>query len=276
MVAPLHFYRAEVLVLKSRDLNEADKLVTLFSREEGKIQAVARGARRPRNRLLAPIQPFSHSLLLLFPGRELDTIGQGEIKESFRFLREDLSRMAFSSYAAELVDEFTREKEKGPEIFQLLLEFFRFLGPGRTETDLARLARYRVGLAYFQLQLLACVGFRPELQRCVNCGEALENWAEKGPSVRLGLDTGGLLCPRCFGAAQRTVTLSVGALASLHFLLRAAWSHLHRLQLRAAQLVEVESFLAAYVEERLEKPLRSREFLRLVTEPGLISTPEGG
>ncbi|MCL5039404.1 MAG: DNA repair protein RecO [Firmicutes bacterium] len=256
----MNSYRAEALVLKSQDLNEADKLLTLFSLEDGKIRAVARGARRSRNRLLAPSQPFSHSHLLLFPGKGLDTVSQGEITESFRSLREDLTKMVFSSYAAELVDEFSQERDKSPAVFYLLLEFFRFLSQDKPP---------EIGLRFFQLQLLTSVGFRPELGQCVNCGAVLDGGAKSAPPA-FSPALGGVLCPRCSREAEKVMGLSAGGLASLQFLLTATWPTLSRFRPQPEQMAELERLLEAYIDERLEKRPRAREFLHLAVKPDEI------
>ena len=101
-------YRTEAVVLRTRNLGEADKILTLFSDKRGKIRAVARGSRRPRNHLMGVSQPFTYGSFLIFKGKNLDSVSQGSIIDAQVYLREDLLKMAHASYI-ELVDRLTEE-----------------------------------------------------------------------------------------------------------------------------------------------------------------------
>ena len=91
-------YVTEALILSVRDMGEADRLAVVFSREHGKLSAAAYGARRPRSRLAGSVQSFSLVEVSLMPGRNLETIGQCEVKRSFRELREDITLMTYAAF----------------------------------------------------------------------------------------------------------------------------------------------------------------------------------
>ena len=97
-------YVTEALILSVRDMGEADRLAVVFSREHGKLSAAAYGARRPRSRLAGSVQSFSLVEVSLMPGRNLETIGQCEVKRSFRELREDITLMTYAAFLTELVN----------------------------------------------------------------------------------------------------------------------------------------------------------------------------
>jgi len=102
-------YKVDGIVLRARDFGEADRIITILDRNLGKLEAVAKGARRTRSRLGGSCQPFSHNHFLLWHGRTLDGVIQCEVVHSFSSLREDLMRLAAASYMAELVDEVVRD-----------------------------------------------------------------------------------------------------------------------------------------------------------------------
>src|SRR5919202_417621 len=100
-------YTTEAIVLKRQNLGEADRIVTLYTPDEGKLRAVAKGVRRPASRLAGHLELFSLTLVQLARGRELDVVAQAETRQAFRNVREDLARTSQAYYALELVDRFT-------------------------------------------------------------------------------------------------------------------------------------------------------------------------
>jgi len=247
-------YRLEAVVLYHRYLGEADKIVTLYSREKGKVRAVARGARRPRNRLLAGTQPYSHADFLLFSGSGLETISQCELKESFYSLREDLHRMAAAAYVAELYDLLIEEGEKNEGLFFLLLSTLHLLADGE-EIELT--------LRYFELRFLSLLGYQPQLSQCVHCGGPLR----EGP-LRFSGQLGGVLCPDCWGQDGRALYLSRGTLELLKRFLTVTPRTLRVLGAAPAMRRELETVLKACLEYRLPRELKSRRFLALVQGEG--------
>ena len=104
-------YRVDALIIRARDFGEADKILTLYTKECGKIQAIAKGVRKPTSRLRGGVQMFAHSRLLLYRGRSLDIVSQSESVESYGSLQEDLVRLVYASYLVELLDIAVPERE---------------------------------------------------------------------------------------------------------------------------------------------------------------------
>src|SRR6516165_2357752 len=147
------------------DLGEADRIVTLFSRDEGKIRAVAKGVRRTTSRSAGHLEPFTLSDILLAVGRELDVISQADTLESFRAVRESLELSTHAYYLAEVVDLLTEDRQENRPVFDVLVEALR---------ELARSHDIRLVLVAFHLRLLDAVGYRPELRECVTCRTAIQ------------------------------------------------------------------------------------------------------
>lgn len=245
-------YNADAIVIRVRDFDEADKIVTLLTREEGKVQAVAKGARRPRNRFSAACQLFTHAKVQCFHGRNMDTLSQTEITESFRKLREDLTKMAYATYACELMDEMLKEKEKNNETpFLLLLTTLHLFNEGENPESLLRA---------YELKLLSILGFRPNLEDCVSCGSALP----EGPFVRFAPGPGGTLCDRCSGEGEAVLRLSRGALESMKRLMDADIRKTHVIRFSAEMQAEIARALEHYITYRTDRKLKSREFLEAV------------
>ena len=117
----MKLYKVKAIVLSSREMREADRVLTIFSREQGKLRVVAHGVSKPASRKRGSVQPFCYTDFLLNRGREIDSVSQCQVLEIFSPLREDLTRLTYASYLAELVDNLTGEGEANQAVFALLL-----------------------------------------------------------------------------------------------------------------------------------------------------------
>jgi len=240
-------YQTEAILLAVRDWGDADKLVTLFSRECGKISAVAYGARRAKSRLAGSLQLFTYVEATLFPGNKMDAIRQCEIKRSFRELREDLLCMAYGAFIVELVTELWPERQAEPPVFDLLLTIFGALkerNPRLTATAAA-------------WQLLSLAGFQPVLEQCIICGQALIFPA------KFDAEAGGGVCLACNKTDMPE--LSQEAVVFLQRLLTLDWKNPERFMVRGSVLMETEKMLRTYLFCRLDRHLRSLTFINQVT-----------
>src|SRR6185312_9404470 len=97
-------YSVQAVVLRRRNLAETDKIVTLFTRERGKLSAVAKGARRPQSRIAGATEPPTFVRAFMAVGQNLDLVTQCEVKEAFPQLRSDLSKLTYCGYLLELTE----------------------------------------------------------------------------------------------------------------------------------------------------------------------------
>lgn len=242
-----HLYRVQAIILKRTDIGEADRLLTLFTPDRGKLKAVAKGARKPSSRKTGHVELFNFTSLLIAVGRDIDIVTQADTLDAFLSLRINLDRLSYAYYMAELVDRFTGEEEENLAVFDLLMRGFHWL----EKTDnLGRTARY------FELHLLDALGYRPQLYRCVNCGEELlpeENFFS--PEV------GGMLNGKCRDSHQDAGAVSLNALKVLRFLSTSDLQEVEKLRLAPQVESEVEFLLNRYLTHWLERSLKSVEFL---------------
>jgi hypothetical protein len=138
------------VVLRHRDLGEADRIVRLFTPERGKIAAVAKGVRRPKSKLAAAVQPFTHSRFQIAVGRSLDVVTQAQVIDPHYALREGLSQFAYANHLSELIDGFLEERQRSPRAFELYLSALKRLAAGEA-ADIVALT--------FELRLLPVLGF---------------------------------------------------------------------------------------------------------------------
>lgn len=236
-------YQVEAIVLRQRDYREADRIVTLYSREEGKLSALARGTRRPRSRLAAGLQPFAHSRLRLWRGESLDVVTQCEVRGSFPRLRSCLEGMAAATLLAELVDAFSQERDPAPALFALLRGTLEALEQGAGEGTVHA----------FILGLLALAGYAPRLARCVYCGERVS-----GPCY-FDAVAGGAVCGRC-APPLGAFPLSSSARQVLLHLAGNSPRSAGPLRVSAEVKGEVRKAVLRSLEARLEKRPRTWDF----------------
>lgn len=248
-------YNAEAIVIRVRDFDEADKIAVLLTREEGKVQALARGARRPRNRYAAAMQLFTQVNAQLYHGRSMDTLSQVEISESFRHLREDLVRMAYGTYVCELMDEMIKERQRYESPYLLLLTTLHLLNAPEMEPEPIRRA--------YELKLLSILGFRPSLEACVACGGS----PGTGPQVRFAPVLGGVLCPTCSSEGEVVHRLSRGTVETMKRLLDGDIRKAHITRVAGDMAAEMDRALGDYIGVRMERKLKSKEFLDSLRGP---------
>ncbi len=238
-------YRLEAIVLRRADLGEADRLLTVYTPFEGKLRLLAKGVRKPTSRKAGHLEPFTLSRLLVARGRSLDLINQAETIEPFLPLRGDLMRTSYAYYFAELVDRFSEEEIENPPLFSLLFKALRWLGESEDPAWLAR---------YFEIRLLDCVGYRPELHRCLHCRRGIGEGALFDPAQ------GGIICPSC-SRGEGGQPLSPEALQHLRLLQSEDYALCQALAPSPPIQAELEATLGRYISYLLERRPRSLDFI---------------
>jgi DNA repair protein RecO (recombination protein O) len=243
-------HRVEAIVLRHTDWGEADRLLWLFTREMGKVKVVAKGVRKPRSRKAGHLEPFTRVELLLAQGRDFLIVTQAEAKEAYLALREDLIRVGYASYIIELLDRFTYEEGENIGLYRLLSETL-----GRINQEPAPAFAVR----YYEVRLLDLVGFRPQLFRCVNCGEEI-----RAEDQYFSFEKGGVICPKC-GAKEAGVRLvTMPALHILRHFQRSNYAEAQRARLSAGVDSELENLMGNYLTYLLERGLNTPAFLKRV------------
>ncbi|MFQ5615090.1 MAG: DNA repair protein RecO, partial [Anaerolineales bacterium] len=159
-------FRVEAIVLKHTNWGEADRIITIFTRQRGKLRAIAKGVRKIRSRRAGHLEPFTRVTLQLAKSRDMPIVTQAETINPHIPLREDLVSIGRASYMVELLDKFTYEEGENFSLFNLLANTLdRLVNPAHDP---------RVVLRYYEIRLLDYVGFRPELFQCVACGEDIQ------------------------------------------------------------------------------------------------------
>ncbi len=240
------------VVLRTVDYGEADRVVTLLTRERGKISAFARGARASRRRFGGALEPFT---LLRIEARErrgadLLSLDSVAVVRGFGGIRADLARIACAGYACDLARELVRDSEPHPELLALLVDYL-----GRLDEGPARPTVLRA----YELGALRAGGLMPRFSACVHCGAPLGD----APG-RHAFDPaeGGALCERCEGRASPAAPrVASGTARSLARLQAGGLSMAEAEPLSSSAATEARQALSCFIEHHLGGRLPSRKFL---------------
>jgi len=240
----MSLFETEAIVLNGMRLGEADKLVTLLTAKRGKVKAVAKGARRPKSRYGASLEPFTYCNVILFDKKPtvLMRMSQADILKPFIKIRGDLDRIQAASRMAQMVSALLPEGEANPKIFSLLRTG---LGEVEKSDHLEWLVRV------FEIRCLKHAGYQARLDRCLTCHREIDS-----KPVYFSPKNGGTLC----GSCARTISdplepVSAGTVSLLRLVGRMNWSGLFRLKATPKMLQEVKSVNDAHLTFILGKSL---------------------
>lgn len=253
--------RVEGVVLRHSDWGEADRLLLVYTRERGKLRALAKGVRKLRSRKAGHLEPFTRVALMLARGRDMWIVTQAETVEAYLPLRDNLLKLGQAATVLELVDRFGYEEGEDPGLYQLLTATLRRI----CEEEDAFLA-----LRYFDLRVLDLFGFRPQLFQCARCGAEI-----KAEDQFFSALQGGVLCPRCGTQDPTARPASVEALRFFRHIQRSNYTESKRANIPAPIRSEMEQLLQYYFTYHLERKLNSPDFLRRIRQNGRNGSAEG-
>lgn len=246
-------FRVEAVVLRHHDYGEADRLLTLYTRQLGKTRVLAKGARKIASRKAGHIEPFTQVKLQLARGRDMLLVTQADTVDAYLPLRENLILTSQASYVLELLDRFTYVDEtENPSTFRLL-----------TDT-LARLASNDdpwLVIRYYEMRLLDLLGFRPQLIHCVNCGREI-----KAEDQFFSFHAGGVICPRCGKGLPQLKPINVETLKYLRHFQRSNYRDAARARPNSEVQKEAEDLMQGYFTYLLERELNTPGFLKKIRE----------
>jgi len=243
-------YKTEGIVLKSIKLGEADKIITIYSSERGKISAVAKGIRKTKSKFGARLEPFSHVNLLLYDGRNLDIVTQVELVSSFREIREDFDKVVYGSAMLDLLEKISPIEEKDEEVFGFVLSSLQVLSSASKNIPLL--------LAAFDLKLMSIAGFRPNLSGCVICSGAASSLKKE---VIFSCEWGGILCDKCGLSDIDASSVSRMTIEAMINILKLDTQDIAGLEMSKSIEKELLSVTQRYVKHYLHARLKSIEYL---------------
>jgi len=242
----MKFIKTESIVLKSRLIGESDKVVTLFTKTNGKIQAIAKGARNSKSRFLGSSHPFSIGYYVLFQGQNYYYVDQWELIHSFLKMDDDILKLSYASYFADVVYKLLQDDDRNINIYNLLKYSLLLLEKGSINNDLLAVL--------FNLKFVTFMGYMPEVDHCVSCGK-------KDKLVYFSPAKGGVLCNNCKSAVDDIFYLKRDTLNILRFLLKYGFNNIGKIVVQKATVDELDRLMTEYMNIHFDKIFQSKNFL---------------
>jgi DNA repair protein RecO (recombination protein O) len=247
-------YSAEAVVLRKVDYGEADRILTLFTRERGKLPAIAKAVRRAKSRMSGQLDVFSHGQMQLAEGRRMDVVTQFQRITRSDGLAADLPRGAAAAVVVEVADKVLEERHPQPELFEVVIGALDHLSDPSVSA--------RLELCDFLMRVLGELGYTPALIDCARCGKPI---GESG----LGFSpiAGGVICAACNASELPSPSISARSVKVLRVCAAGDRDLFFRLRLDEDDLAALEGALEAQLEHHLDRQLKSIDFARRVRRP---------
>lgn len=237
--------KVEGIVIRTIDYGESHKIITVFTKEVGKIGFMCRGAKKPRSRFAAIAQLFIYGTFLYHESPGLKTLNQADTIRTFRDLRHDFMTAAYAMYTVELLDRLTEENKPNRSLFELLYYTLHYFDEGLDPDVL---------LFIFEMKMLAVAGIKPELDRCVRC--------QSTDIPRFfSIKEAGFLCERCRDVDINALPISARTARLLRLFFYLDMERLGSISVKEATKREIKTVIDAYYDEYSGLHLRSKRFL---------------
>lgn len=246
----MSYLKTKGLIIKEVNTGEADKIVTIFSRNKGRISALAKGARRPRSKLVAGTQFLSYGDYVLFSGRDIYSINSCEVVEPFYEIRNDIIRLTYAVHFIDIVTDVIQENQPASKVLQLLLNSLYMLS--KTEREPELIARI------FELRFLSIIGYAPFVSACIICGKVDFN------AISFSFRKCGFICSNdiCKTDDSFAHELSPGAAKAINYIVHCGADELFSFRLSEQVREELGKITKRYLRERLEKDYNKLDFLK--------------
>ena len=243
-------YKTEGIVLKSMEYEEADKIVTIYTKDYGKITAIAKGVRKTKSKFGSSLEILTHSNFLIYKGRNIDIVSQTEILESFFSTSKEVIKFAFAVNCLEVVNRLSEEREINIGLFNLLKEVLHYLKESN-DPKLQTLS--------FKWQTISILGYRPSLNHCCRCNKSVEDQKE----MYFNIKEGGLVCNNCIAKDKEgCVKVSLYFNKLLRKILITPLSTISNATIPDKKMKELEKITDLYIAYHSEKSFKTDKFLK--------------
>jgi len=248
-------HKWEGIVLKSRPYGESNKIVTLLTREAGKVTVMARGAKKPTSRLAGITQTFMQGMFVCQRTSGMGTLQQGEHLQSMRHVQTDIIATAYASYIVEIIDRLVEEGKPEPYAFDVLQQALNAIEEGYDPEAIT---------LFVDWKMLPYTGVQPILHACASCGSIDGEFA-------FSFTQGGFLCHRCFHLDPYIIRLTPTQLKLIRMFYMVPIEQLGKIDLKRETKRFIKKIVTTIYEEQTGIRLKSRSFIdQLERTPQLL------
>ncbi len=237
--------KSEGIVIRTSDYGESNKVLTVYTKDFGKLGIMARGAKKTKSRLSSVSQLFTHAHFLIQKGSGLGSLSQGEIIHTYRGIKQDIVKTAYAAYMVELLDKSTEDQKPSSALFEFLSLSLRYLDED-VDPDILK--------AIFEMKMLRLAGVGPQVDRCVMCGR-------KEGNFYFSIAEGGFLCEQDRHTDLNALGLSTHTARLLNLFYHIDLSRLGNVSVKKETKEVLKQVLTTYIDEYTGIRLKSKRFL---------------
>ena len=238
--------KTKAIVLHEMPIGDYDKRLILLTKEQGKVTAFVKGARRPKSKLLGASQLFTYGEFVLAQGKSSYNVYQAQIIESFNHLRTDMEDLTYGMYMLEFTDFVAKDEMMNQALMRWLLISLTVLEKQKIPS--------RLVIRIFELKAMSIIGLTPWLDDCVIC--------HKEDIKYFSPESGGVLCPDRSHGVPDLLGIHPGALHAMRYILTQPMNRAYSFELEMTELLELEQIMTQFLWTNFNKKFKTMEFLK--------------
>lgn len=243
--------RTEGIVLREMNYGETSKILTIYTRELGKISVMVKGATSPRSKFIANTQVFSLNEFRLKKGKNFYYIIDADLLDSYYGMRENIERVSYGYYILELMDKSVAMEQESKLLYELLKKALKILS--------ALEDNYLKFILGYEVKFISFLGYRPVLDNCLNCSST------NFKALRFSLDNGGILCEKCFNLDRFSRPISREIYVIIYSALYSSLEELYKIEASREDLNLAHNLLVDYILYSIDrKKFNSLVFLETI------------
>jgi len=230
--------RTKGIIIAEKQLSDFDKVLTILTPNMGKIECIAKGARRPKSLLMAGTQFLCFGEYLLYKGSENYSMNSCETIEVFYDIRTDLDKLKYAVHITKIVNDVTTENQNNYKILQLYLNTLYVISKTDKDLDLIN--------SIFKIRLLSIIGYRPEIRECIIC-------KNKEEIEKFSIKDNGFKCKACGKQDTAAINMSQTTKDAIRYIILAEAKKIYSFQISKESIEELKIISKVYLNEKLEK-----------------------
>ncbi|MEX3623765.1 DNA repair protein RecO [Viridibacillus arvi] len=240
--------KVQGIVIRTTPYGEINKVVTLFTKEMGKISVMAHGAKKTKGKLAGVTQLFTNGNYLVSHGRieGMGTMKQGETLVRYKTLQQDIMRTTYASAIVELVDYLTVDREPNPSMFELIEQALQCIEHGHDPQMICSIV---------EAKLLSVAGIQPNLDGCSCC-------KNRQGSFAFSVTEGGFICHRCFEKDRHRIPVSLSTIRIFCLIYHLDLNRLEKVNVHKSTKIEISTILTNLYSDYAGIYLKSKGFSR--------------
>lgn len=222
----------EILVVKEVNYKENDKILHALSRTRGKIQLIAKGAKKSNSHLITSSQLFAYSKCSMTTSKDMYIMTSADLIDNFYNLKNNMDAFFYGNYILELISFIAQENEVDSRIFDMTVSVLHYLSTMSKDFDKL--------IAAYELKLVSMLGYKPNFKHCLSCGKEINSYSQ------LSIKEGGLFCSQCVNYGNG-INVTYNEILTMENILKSRFENISSIEVNKKILHIIRNFLFYYI-----------------------------